>query len=359
MPDQFTSFQARLSAAGSSATQLVDVIRTTADTLRITGPDVAGGSIEVPLGECVFRPPLGRIRRVIELPDDSTLESDDLEIVDQLGSASPSGHRQRMIHHMESKWQWVLASIPILMLTVWIVYRFGIPAMAESVAFKLPVSTLVSASEGSIKLMDKLMFNDSELTEERQDEIRRGFDDVVAKLGSDDYEFELHFRSMNKVPNAMALPSGDIFVTDALINKAEADEEIFAVFAHELTHVERRHGMRMVLQDSGVFFLSAVMLGDVASAGAAISGAPAALANSGYSRNFENEADAGAAHYCVECGWTTSPMQTMLKRIAPPGGSAVAGWMSSHPDTKERVRRLKELEIKLLDKLQKEKAAEE
>jgi len=352
VPDPFTSFQARLSAAGSSAAQRVDVIRTTADTLRISGPDVAGGSIEIPIGECVFRPPLGRIRRVIDLPDGSTLESDALDVVDQLGAMSATGHRQRMIHQMESKWQWVLASIPILMVTVWVVYRFGIPAMAESVAFKLPVSTLNSASKGSIDLMDKLMFDDSELSDERRDEIREGFDDVVAKLGSDDYDFELHFRSMNKVPNAMALPSGDIFVTDALIEKAEADEEIFAVFAHELTHVERRHGMRMILQDSGVFILSAVMLGDIASAGAAISGAPAALANSGYSRSFENEADAGAAHYCIECGWTTSPMRTMLKRIAPSSGSEVAGWMSSHPDTRERIRRLKELELKLLSKEQ-------
>ena len=350
MPDQFTSFQARLSAAGSSAMQEVDVIPTTSDTLRISGPDVAGGSIEVPIAECVFRPPLGRIRRVIDLPDGSTLESDDLEVVDQLGSSSSTGHHQRMIHRMESKWTWALASIPVLMVTVWVVYRFGIPAMAESVAFKLPVTTLVTASEASIDLMDKLMFDDSKLSKQRQEEIRRGFDDAVAKLGSDDYEFELHFRSMKKVPNAMALPSGDIFVTDALIEKAEADEEIFAVFAHELTHVERRHGMRMILQDSGVFILSAVMLGDVASAGAAISGAPAALANSGYSRSFENEADAGAAHYCIECGWTTSPMQSMLKRIAPSAGSEAAGWMSSHPDTKERIRRLKELEVKLLGK---------
>jgi len=352
VPDHVINFQARHSSAASSATQSVDVTLTTTGMLRITGPDMAKGPLEVPLSECSFRPPLGRIRRIIDLPDGSILESDDIEVVDHLGAKSKQGSGQRVIHQMESKWRWVLASIPILIATVWLVYRFGIPAMAESIAFKLPTSTLVSASESSMALMERIFFDESELSTERQNEIRRGFDQVVEKIGSDDYQFNLHFRRMKEVPNAMALPSGDIYITDSLIEKAEADEEIFAVLAHELTHVERRHSMRMILQDSGIFLLSTVMLGDVASAGAVVSGAPAALANSGYSRSFENEADAGAAHYCVECGWTTTPMQTMLQRIAPASGSEIAGWMSSHPDTTERVRRLKELEVELLKKLE-------
>ena len=348
------TFRAKLSHVFSSAREEVTVELTDPATLRIVpdAPDpgaasIAKGVFEVGIDECTFRPPLGKIRRTIELPNDRLLESEDLETVDAIGATTDKGKGLRLVHFIESRWKYVVACIPIVFATVWAAYTFGIPWAAKTIAFKLPASAYEKASDGSTRLMDTLMFEDSELPIERQEEVRAGFDDVVSAIGSDDFAYDLHFRSMNGTANAMALPSGDIYITDALIEDAEADEEIFAVLAHEVTHVEQRHGMRMVLQNSGVFFLSAVMLGDVASASSLAASVPTMLIESGYSRDFENEADEGAAHYCVECGWTTSPMRSMLERIAPSGDLKAITWISSHPDTAERVRRLMSLEAEL------------
>ena len=348
------TFRARISHVYSSAQENVTVELIDPLTLRIIpdSPTSAEGTIaksvfDVAIRECTFRPPLGRIRRVIELPNNRLLESDDLETVDAIGATSETGKGLRLVHLIESRWKYVVACIPIVVATVWAAYTFGIPWAAKTIAFKLPASAYEKASDGSTKLMDTLAFDDSELSSERQNEIREGFDEVVDAIGSEDFDYDLHFRTMNGTANAMALPSGDIYITDALIEQAEADEEIFAVLAHEVTHVEKRHGMRMVLQNSGVFFLSAVMLGDVASASSLAASVPTMLIESGYSRDFENEADEGAAHYCVECGWTTSPMRTMLERIAPSGNPKAVNWISSHPDTAERVRRLMTLEAEL------------
>jgi Zn-dependent protease with chaperone function len=348
------TFRAKLSHVFSSVREDVTVEAIDQRTLRIvpaqhpeSESSIAKGPFEVALSECTFRPPLGKIRRTIELPENRLLESDDLDVVDSIAAATNKGKGLRLVHYIESRWKLVVACIPVVIISVWATYTIGIPWAAKAIAFKLPASALEKASEGSTTLMDKIVFQDSELPIERQDEIREGFDKIIAALGTEGFEYDLHFRSMNDTPNAMALPSGDIFITDSLINKAEADEEIFAVLAHEVTHVEQRHGMRMVLQNSGVFFLSAVMLGDIASASSLAAGVPTMLIESGYSRDFENEADEGAAHYCVECGWTTSPMRTILDRIAPSGELEALGWISSHPDTAERVRRLMTLEAEL------------
>ena len=58
--------------------------------------------------------------------------------------------------------------------------------------------------------------------------------------------------------------------------------------------------MRMVLQNTGVFFLVSIMLGDVVSASTMGAALPSVLAESGYSRGFENKADEGAALILVQ-----------------------------------------------------------
>jgi Zn-dependent protease with chaperone function len=47
---------------------------------------------------------------------------------------------------------------------------------------------------------------------------------------------KLHFRKMDQ-PNALALMSGDIIFTDAFIDLAENNEEVLAVFFHEIGHL--------------------------------------------------------------------------------------------------------------------------
>ena len=104
--------------------------------------------------------------------------------------------------------------------------------------------------------------------------------------------------------------------------------------------------MRSVLQNSTVFLLWTLMTGDlsaVTSVGAAV---PTMLAQSGYSRRFELEADEGAADYMIKTGWGTKPLCNMLQRIDPErpmlGGATEA--ISTHPVTEKRIRILQDME---------------
>ena len=66
--------------------------------------------------------------------------------------------------------------------------------------------------------------------------------------------------------NAFALPSGIVVLTDELEALAQHDDELSAVFAHEIGHVVHRHSMRMVIQHSASALLMLGLLGDVNSA---------------------------------------------------------------------------------------------
>ncbi len=117
-------------------------------------------------------------------------------------------------------------------------------------------------------------------------------------------------------PNASACPGGWIFVHDGLLDLCESDVELEAVLAHEISHVEMRHGLRQLRSaekaaNAGVF-ASIVVAAAAASQGAEGAGVAVAagmaaviattateLALAGYSRDMEMESDAAAVHYLV------------------------------------------------------------
>ena len=50
--------------------------------------------------------------------------------------------------------------------------------------------------------------------------------------------------------NAFAVPSGIIFVNSGLLKKADPANELAAVLAHEVQHVERRHALKNMLNSA-------------------------------------------------------------------------------------------------------------
>ena len=143
--------------------------------------------------------------------------------------------------------------------------------------------------------------------------------------------------------NALALPSGTIIVTDDLVTLARDDREIFGVLAHEAGHVDHRHGLRNILQNSIVGLVVAWFIGDVSSIAAA---APTALLEASYSRELEREADMYAVEVLRTNGIPVRHFAEILRRLdVDSGGSEISrafDYLSSHPATSERLQQLEE-----------------
>ena len=97
--------------------------------------------------------------------------------------------------------------------------------------------------------------------------------------------------------NALALPGGIIILTDELFKLAENDEQVLAILAHEIGHIEYQHGLRSLFQDSLTALFLAGLLGDMSSVTSVSATLPTILVESRYSREFEQEADQYAVHY--------------------------------------------------------------
>ena len=81
-------------------------------------------------------------------------------------------------------------------------------------------------------------------------------------------------------PAALALPSGDVFLTDELVTLAHDEDELRGALAHEVGHVVHRHAMRLLLENSASALVLAAILGDAGSAPAIAALAPAVLLSS-------------------------------------------------------------------------------
>jgi Zn-dependent protease with chaperone function len=139
----------------------------------------------------------------------------------------------------------------------------------------------------------------------------------------------------------MALPSGTIFITDDLIAALD-DRHVMAVIAHEAGHVDKRHGLRKIIQSSVIGILVTWYVGDISAVAAA---APTALMQAKYSRDLRARGrrlrGGGAAPDSMPPSLLAEALEGLERSHAEqPGKASQSGalaYLSTHPATSERL----------------------
>ena len=291
--------------------------------------------------ETEFSERIGRTPRTLRFPDGSACQVSDNDALDAALAAlgSPSAHHE--VHRLESRWSYALMALIALVVIVWAGIEYGIPAAARHVAAIFPPRADAVIGTQALELLDHGYFSASKLPPERQQQLRDEFASMTRGL-NDAHEFRLEFRHGGELgANAFALPSGIVVMTDELVELAQDDRELQAVLAHEIGHVVHRHSLRMLLQNSATSLLMIGLTGDVSSASVLVAGVPTALVQAKHSRQFEAEADDYAYAWMDRNGISHRYFSAMLQRLEQKyggGDSGAMSWLSSHPQTGERVR---------------------
>ena len=148
--------------------------------------------------------------------------------------------------------------------------------------------------------------------------------------------------------NAFAAPGGLILVTRGLAGTAANEEELAAVLAHEIAHVELGHGIKAIKSARRTEALTAV--GSLAASqirtpaelsaltsffSGAIIDIVQTLSVNGYSRSAEYEADKAALVILERAGYPKSALASVLERMGPRIASG-SGFGKTHPSAEER-----------------------
>lgn len=133
--------------------------------------------------------------------------------------------------------------------------------------------------------------------------------------------------------NAIASPSGTVYVTSGLLYAMKNDETAIAgVIGHEMGHIIQRHATEKLQNRLGLKALMLFFGGD-RFFGGAISDTVNDLIGVKYSRDMELEADLCAARYLLAMGVSPARIDEFLKRLEEIPALADSGksYMDEHP----------------------------
>jgi len=149
--------------------------------------------------------------------------------------------------------------------------------------------------------------------------------------------------------NALAAPGGLIFITRGILRCCKHEDAAAAVLAHEIGHVQNRHGLQAIRKSRITSALTMIGIESAKTFGGedlarltetfedSISDISATLINNGYSRAFERQADLAAATILRRVGYNPNGLVDMLKEMQQklkPGG---LDFVRTHPSPQSRI----------------------
>lgn len=187
--------------------------------------------------------------------------------------------------------------------------------------------------------------------QELQSYINRVGQRVAAESSREEIEYRFTILNDDMI-NAFALPGGFIYITRGMLTHMNSESELAAVLGHEIAHVTEKHALRRESRGKGISVLNTVL--------AVASGQPALyeLGNmfggvllSGYSREFELEADEVGARYMAKAGYAPEAMLDTIEilkakdrieiyqaRLENRDPAVYHGFLSTHPDHDTRYK---------------------
>jgi Zn-dependent protease with chaperone function/TPR repeat protein len=275
--------------------------------------------------------------RWLYLPGGGACVTSDNDAVDRM---TRDRRYERILHLWESRPVYAVLAIALVAATLWVLIDQVLPAAIEQIADRIPVEAEAALGRETLRGMEKYFLQPTRLPAARQEALRTKFN-AMARAADQSVPRRLEFRASPVVgPNAFALPSGIIVMTDELVKRARSDQEILAVLAHELGHVHHRHTMRRLLEGSATALIIAAVTGDIASTTSLAAAAPTLLLQTKYSRDNEREADVYAVNLMRKAGIEPRHFGTILARLEAdePQRGGLPNFLSSHPPTEERAK---------------------
>jgi len=150
--------------------------------------------------------------------------------------------------------------------------------------------------------------------------------------------------------NALSCPGGTILLTRGMLRRAQNEEELAAILAHEIGHVSNRDGLKAIQQARWMEVVT--LLGSEAArktGGAemaklvslfegSVQDVVKTLLVNGYSREQESNADRSALALLQRFGYDPNGLPDFLRKMGreQTGGGGKAGMFTTHPGMGER-----------------------
>ena len=194
----------------------------------------------------------------------------------RLGSPAATGSRTA---------GWLVVLLIAVVLALFFLYRFALPAIGAQLAVLIPVSW----EEALGREVTERFAPAGKRCDDQN--LRSALEHIILRLqqGSPTSPYKYRVAVLNtEQVNAFAAPGGNIVVFTGLIGRTKSPEELAGVLAHEIEHVESRHGTRAIFRSLTFWALVSLLTGD---ANATVVQLAGTLMELRYGRDDESHAD--------------------------------------------------------------------
>jgi predicted Zn-dependent protease len=159
-----------------------------------------------------------------------------------------------------------------------------------------------------------------------------------------------HFAILDSAEvNAFACPGGTILITRGMLGAARTEDELAAVLAHEVAHINRRDGIAAISKSRWTEALTIIGTETVKTYGSSdvarltgifegsIDDVFKTLVVNGYGRSQEEDADRTALGYLAGAGYDPKALESFLNRLVAAGRGSSGGILKTHPATSDRL----------------------
>lgn len=241
----------------------------------------------------------------------------------------------------------------LLLVSAVIVFRLAFQSIESIAVSVFPTDWEERVGQQAYEDIKLFAFSDSKLPAQYQKEVRESVRQISESAGLR-RQPEVYFHRSELIgPNALAFPGGPIVVTDELVELLSDPEEILAVIAHELAHIELRHSLRSVIDVVGFSFLVILLFGADESVIEEMAAIAAGVITLEGRRSHEQEADLVAVEYLSSSGRDPRKLLDVFTKLsayfcAGAGRESIIecdsdslSWFSTHPSDADRIAYLK------------------
>ena len=240
----------------------------------------------------------------------------------------------------------IAVTATVALASVVVAYLYGVPLLAGRIVAVVPPAWEQALGETVAVQMEATLEDGFRICDSNPDSLANR---ALARFGAAALEgsgspFTLDIRVVDAdVPNAFALPGGQVYFFSALLDRAVTQDEFAGVLAHEIGHVAYRHGMEQLISTAGTGALIGFILGDMTGISVA-AGLGATLIDARFSRDAERQADAFAALVAQRLDFQPAGLADLINRVGEDDDFARAlALFSTHPLTEDRRAALERL----------------
>lgn len=235
----------------------------------------------------------------------------------------------------------ILSRLALAVAAIGVILFMVLPRMSDYLAERMPLETEVRFGKSVVRQMERFLGPEKGgsliCTDPKG---KAALDKMLSRLTDGrGMTYDVNLLVFNHpMVNAFAAPGGQVVLIRGLLDQAESADEVAAVLAHELGHVEARDATRLSLRAAGSAGIISIILGDV-SGGTLIGLVGDHLLRSAYTRDAEGAADRFALDMLNKAGVSSRGMAGFFQRIGGKSDLDLPEYLSSHPLSEARAQR--------------------